>query len=312
MKRMDERSEKLSRFVSRMLETPGLMGLPALRKEEQALQFLRLNTVQLTPLLATLGTNPGEAARALRAACDTLLEQEIGGILAGRIALSCFPPMAGGRQPPARARQELSALVRKIAGHPVARQALSGALAAAGSDITDKYIADAWGRRKYIYVETTRVERLSLHEGEIADLERLLLLVRSAAYLSVTPGGDAAKDPENARNAAPAGCAPLPEQFVEKAVPAISVLLPSFPSAIARLALRSTLAFPAAAGLEASSRLCAIFALRGRSLGPAAVDRGADTADKSWFNVGRRNAKRRGLDPQMLDELYTIAAENGW
>jgi hypothetical protein len=42
------------------------------------------------------------------------------------------------------------------------------------------------------------------------------------------------------------------------------------------------------------------------------VDRGADSPDKSWFNVSRRNARWRGLDVSMLDELYTIAAENGW
>jgi hypothetical protein len=79
------------------------------------------------------------------------------------------------------------------------------------------------------------------------------------------------------------------------------------------MGLRSTLGFPGSPSVEAVSRLGAIMAMRGRALSPAVVvDRGADTPDKSWFNVQRRNARWHGLDGQMLDELYTIAAENGW
>jgi hypothetical protein len=77
--------------------------------------------------------------------------------------------------------------------------------------------------------------------------------------------------------------------------------------------LRSTLAFPGAANVEAVARLTAILALRGRTLAPGmVVDRGAVGPDTSWFNVSRRNSRWRGLDPGMLDELYTIAAENSW
>jgi hypothetical protein len=79
------------------------------------------------------------------------------------------------------------------------------------------------------------------------------------------------------------------------------------------MGLRGTLAFPDTTNVEAISRIAFILALRGRSLTPSlVVDRGADTPDKSWFNVNRKNAKWHGLDARMLDELYTIAAENGW
>ena len=42
------------------------------------------------------------------------------------------------------------------------------------------------------------------------------------------------------------------------------------------------------------------------------VDRGADTPDKSWFNIARKNSRFFGFDDKMLEELYKIAAENGW
>ena len=95
--------------------------------------------------------------------------------------------------------------------------------------------------------------------------------------------------------------------------PALPRLLPSFPRLSSPWGSAARLAFPATASVEAVSRLAAILALRGRALAPAlVVDRGADSPDKSWFNVNRRNARWHGLDPLMLDELYTIAAENGW
>ena len=42
------------------------------------------------------------------------------------------------------------------------------------------------------------------------------------------------------------------------------------------------------------------------------VDRGAESPDKSWFSIARRNYKFYGFDIKMLDELYKTAAENGW
>ena len=65
--------------------------------------------------------------------------------------------------------------------------------------------------------------------------------------------------------------------------------------------------------LEATARLSAIFSARARNYQPdLKVDRGADSPDKSWLNVARRNYKFYGFDVKMLDELYKIAAENMW
>ena len=120
----------------------------------------------------------------------------------------------------------------------------------------------------------------------------------------MTPGATPEKD---------AGYTALQEQYIQKVTPGIASLLPSVPPALLQAGLRSTLSFPTSAGVEAVSRLTAIFAMRGRALSPGViVDRGADTPDKSWFNVNRRNARWHGLDPGMLDEMYTIASENRW
>jgi hypothetical protein len=304
--------DALARFVSRLFDTPALRQLAALQKEEQGLQFLRVNGPRLQPVFVSLGMDvsrgwreaSASVAAAIRAESDRILAMELASMSTTRLTLSFFPALAGGRQPPPRAREELHALFQRLAARPVSRAALSGSLAAARSELTDKYIPQAVERRKYIAVEVSRVQRLNLSATDLADLLRFALMLRPAAYLSITPGDTPEKD---------AGFTLLQGPYVQKVLAGVSGLLPSFPLSLIGMGLHSVLAFPATASLEAVSRLAAILALRGRALTPAlVVDRGADSPDKSWFNVNRKNARWHGLDPLMLDELYTIAAENGW
>ena len=306
MMKMDARSDSIPRFISRMFDAPGLRSLSALQKEEQALQFLRQNRAQLQPLLASLGIASAGGwqqtvsgfVQEIRSLADDLLEREIHQAVEERLELS------NNQQRATKVRAEIAAICRRNANHPVCRRALAGSISVVLSDLPDKYVSQFWERRKYSYVELTRVQRLNLKPEECADLLRLCLLIRPAAYLHIM--ADQQLGPE-------AGFAPVQEQALHRALPGISSQLPSTPQGIVRMAVRSALPFPASQGLEAMSRLVAIFALRGRFLTPAmVVDRGADSPDKSWFNVTRRNAAWRGLDPRMLDELYSIAADNGW
>lgn len=310
MRKEETRTEPIERFAARLLETPGLRRLPALQKEEQALQFLKTNGARIQPVFASLGLDVTRGwkepaaviARSVRQEVDRLLVKEIEALVGSRCTLAFFPGIAGGRQAPSHGREELAALVKRIAAHPVARGMLCGAIAAAESDLTDRYIPEAWERKKYIYGEITRVQRLNLPPAELGELVRFILLVRSAAYLHVTPGSAAHND---------AGPGNLQEPFLQKILPHVCSLLPSLPSSLVQMAMKSTLAFPAQ--IEATARIAAVFALRGRTLVPGlVVDRGADTPDKSWLNVARRNARWHGLDSRLLDELYTISAENGW
>jgi len=181
---------------------PALRQLAALQKEEQALQFLRISGPQLQPVLASLGLDlnagwqqaAGTVAHSVRTEVDRLLGIEIASLMNTRLTLSFFPAMAGGRQAPASARQELLALFQRLASQPVSRGALAGSLAATRADLTDKYISQAWDRKKYIYVEVTRVQRLALPPADLAGLLRFALMIRPAAYLYMTIGAASDKD----------------------------------------------------------------------------------------------------------------------
>ncbi len=216
-----------------------------------------------------------------------MLEAEIADLVSARIELSFLPGLTGGRPTPARAKAELGGLIDRCARHPIARSALSGSLAAARSDIIAKYISQAYERKKYLYVELSKVQRLSLRPDEVADLVRFVLIVRPAAYLLVAPGAVVERD---------AGYAPLQEQYLARILPGLASQAQSFPPAVLSLGLRCALAYRRERRpVEATARLGAIMSLRGRALAPAVVvDRGADSPDKSWFNVQRKNARYTG------------------
>jgi len=87
----------------------------------------------------------------------------------------------------------------------------------------------------------------------------------------------------------------------------------SIPESLIRPAVESFLNvndFPETTG---ASRLIAIMMARSAAYDPnQKTDRGAESPDKSWFNITRRNAKHYGFDSRMLEELYQLAGDKGW
>ncbi|HTP59979.1 MAG TPA: hypothetical protein VMM82_13740, partial [Spirochaetia bacterium] len=190
---MDAPGDAIPRFVSRMFDAPALKRLTALQREEQALQFFRQNGPQLQPLLASMGIGGApnwqetvaQLVREARSLADSMLEKEISRAADERVLYIFLPALGTSRPPSATVHEEIKQLCRRSANHPVARLALAGSLSAVLSDVTDKYISHIWERRKYTFMEVARVQRLTMKAEEGADLLRLALLVRPAAYLHV-------------------------------------------------------------------------------------------------------------------------------
>ena len=92
-----------------------------------------------------------------------MMGREVAELLSARLSLSFFPALAGGTTgTPARRAKSCVRSSTRAAAHPVARSALSGSLVIVRSAIIEKYIPQAWERKKYIYVEVSRVQRLAL------------------------------------------------------------------------------------------------------------------------------------------------------
>ena len=116
MKKMDVRNDPIPRFISRMFETPALRALPALQKEEQALQFLRQNSLQLQPLLASMGIAAAAGwqetierlVREIRSLADGMLERRSFEPSRSDSSLRSTPPWAQtGNLLPGRGKRSL-------------------------------------------------------------------------------------------------------------------------------------------------------------------------------------------------------------
>jgi hypothetical protein len=298
---------RIKGFVSRLFSNPALARMVSLQKEEQVLQVIRASGRQILSALASMGAAGSQDSRAImggllqevREQADTDLEGELS-LLGSRLTFASLAAFSSGREAPQAARGELDGLLRRIARSPEARRGLCGPLAAVLGGLPARYAEEIASRKKYIHSEVSRVERLALPVESLQDLLSLFLLLRPTIQLFTATEAEQQS-------------ASIPEQIVAKAAAQAARLVPSVPAEAVRRALRSHVAFRGDPSLEASARLTAVLALRGRTYVPGAnVDRGADSPDKSWFNVSRKNARYHGLDPRMLDELYTIAAENGW
>jgi hypothetical protein len=159
-------------------------------------------------------------------------------------------------------------------------------------------------RQKYISFELRKVQRLKMSANEVTDLVKTTMLVRPAVQY-FTPGSQSAALNGNLLLVSPGYAFKVAEE-TRKAIP-------EMPEAVVKAAVNSALSFQDNNFLESTSRLAAVFSYRCKNLKPdLKVDRGAESSDKSWFSVARKNYRYYGFDLDMLMELHSIAAENGW
>ncbi len=102
-------------------------------------------------------------------------------------------------------------------------------------------------------------------------------------------------------------------KFLPPFVNAINQSLPNLDEKTISLAIKSNLGHHHTDVNDASSRFLFILTSRYHNYKPVTqLDRGAESPDKSWFGIARRNADSMGCDARMVDELYRIAGENNW
>jgi hypothetical protein len=204
--------------------------------------------------------------------------------------------------PADQARESLFEFTAKLAKKGDGRAALTGPFNALVYSLGEKYIERIFETRNYVRFELEKVQRLRMSKDEIKHLIRVSLLLRPSIYLIT------AQTPiRNLR----AGT--IAVQFGEKALKTVQQQLPLIPPDVLRSGIWSNISFLENNKVPATSRLTMIISRMARDYRPnMKVDRGASSPEKSWFNVARRNYKYFGYDVKMLDELYRIAAENGW
>ncbi len=300
---------KAAAFIDRLRANPAMQGMTPLQQEEQILQFLKVNAPKLMPTLNSASFfpshSPDQIFRILVSALYEKSNQDLKEELRSTIRTGInFRFVSFLRQQHAsedQVKAQLEQFVLQIVDRPEARQALVGIQTALKTRISDRYVDALVERGKYVYFELTKVQRLRMSPEEMKNLVLVSILLRPAIY-------------RNSDSAAGGSASPtVTRQFADKMFGKVRGELNLMPEQAVKSGINSNLSFVENPYIEATARLASVFAHRCRHYRPQqTIDRGAESSDKSWLNIARKNHRFYGFDLKMLDELYNLAAENNW
>ena len=178
-------------------------------------------------------------------------------------------------------------------------------------EILEKYIGEIFKRREFVHNELVRVQKTNLESAEYIIFLKIMLLIKNVVFmkLQLNPSNPEAKlnindIGKNRKNL---------QSYTDSVVKFLIPLLPGFPEKLIRLAVKSNYTADMTEQDEASSKF--IYILSGRFQNYkhiAKIERGAESPDKSWFGIAKKNAEHFGYDKRMLDALYLIAGDNNW
>ena len=305
-------SEKANSFIDHLYKNPALHHYTPLQREEQIIQFLEKNTHTLAPTLSSADFFPGYnwerivelLTGTLQDKTNTLFISELKELITQSINYNFLREFEMESVNYDVVQSQIESLLVKLLQNPSARRLINGSYNAVLHNMPSRYITVSFNRKSYLYFEFTKVQRLKLSSDQLNDLIKITMLLMPAIWI-----GDQSGVIMNA-NGAPAQVDP---PWIERAFTRVRPELSAIPEQIVRSALRANLSFTDYSDVETTSRISAIFAARARHYNPNAVsDRGAETPDKSWFSIARRNHKYYGYDSKMLEELYSISSDNRW
>ncbi len=306
---MDIERQKAVQFIQRLLANPTLHDFSPIHREDQIIQFLKLNERQLMPTLSSANYFPDHSwteieailTQALRETTDKSLFAQTK-ILLDRIDFTFTAFLREQGVPSPKAAEPIFDFQKKLLEKTEARKAFIGPFQAVLNSITDRYVDEAFRRRDYIHFELTKVQKLKMSKEEIKNLIKVSLILRNSIHLLTV---------ESAGRGMMSGV--IQTIFAEKVLQILEEKIKMLPDPVLRSCVNSNVSFLENSSIEATSRITSIFAYRCQKYVPTRrLDRGADSPDKSWFSIARRNYKHYGFDIKMLDELYKTAGENGW
>ncbi|MDA3809069.1 MAG: hypothetical protein PF518_01945 [Spirochaetaceae bacterium] len=309
---MATENEKAKQFILKLLANPTLGDLTVLQREEQILQFLQINGNKLYPTLSSPAFFPGRnlpevnniLLTSLFEITDSQFIPEMRSIIYEKLNYNFFSFLGAGSINEDGIRFQLFKLIEKMVKRPVIRRSLTGPHRAITAGLVGKYLTPAFERRKYVLFELTKVQRLRMTQSDMQNLISLSMLLKPAVHLLEAPGK---------ANSRAANSSMIQTHYIQKMIEGLKAELTVVPEPVICSGINSNLSFQENSNIEASARIASIFSTMGVTYRPSMkIDRGAVSADSSWFNIAKKNFRFNGYDKDMLIELYNISVENGW
>ena len=310
---------KANDFVDHLLSNPGIKSEPLLIGEGMIMNFLVQNLPQLKVTFKNSQFFPHlEWNQVLELIFENLYGRVSGTVLpvinqfVDNTDFSFMDKLSkSGTIADKFRREKFHEYVQMIFKNRDSRFNMNSTINVFNYDVIEKYIGEIFKRREFLYNELVRVQKTNIDAGEYIVFLKTMFLIKNIVFmkLQLNPSNpetkmsisDIGKNKKNLQSYA--------DSVVKYTVP----LLPGFPEKLISLAVKSNFAADMTEQEEASSKLVYILNARFQTYKHVAkIERGAESPDKSWFGIAKKNADHFGYDRRILDALYLIAGDNNW
>ena len=309
--------QKINDFIAHLLSLPNIKNEPPLIGEGLILNFIVQNMSQLQATFKTDQFFPNlEWNDVLQVLLSKLYERIANDtlpIFESFIKKTDFDSLNkvydGATLPNEFHKEKLLQFIHTIFKNKDVRYNMSSALNMFQFDIIEKYLTEIFNRRDSLYNELVRVQKTYLECDEYIIFMKILLIIKNASFMKIpiNPNSsginiiDALKMPGKGK------------KYIGSAITHFKTFLPNVSNRTIELAIKANLKEEFTGTEDTSSRFLFILSHRFHKYKPITqIDRGAESPDKSWFAIARKNATHYGYDKRLLEGLYRIAGDNSW
>jgi len=306
---------KMQKFITRLMANSCFADETPFKIEDQIKLFFNVNQSSLKPTFSSEAFFPQlswEESRklfyiTLREMTNKAIRPTLNKLISTQMDFSFLNVInRRKRLPEEYSTQFLEFLIELIKQEPV-RKKMDTVLTLINFRLVDKYIEEICLKRSYTVFELEKVQKLRLNPKDTTSYIKLSLFIHLLAYTldDVSKGGQGARSESNVLFLNEKQCITIFEQYKSK--------LSYLPEELVLNGVKANMSFMEDEMLPASSRISRVLFQLAKSYRPdIQIARGAETFEKSWFQIQKKNFRFFGFDEKMIDEFYRIAAENYW
>jgi hypothetical protein len=311
--------KKIGDFVNHLLSNPNIKNESTLVAEGMLLNFIVQNREQLKVTFKTPQFFPHlDWNESLSAIVSTIYNLVIGSVMPVLDGfIETFDTEAlnkiskNTKFPESFHREKLKSFTQSIMQNKDARYNMNSVINIFKYNALERYLGEMFAGRDYLYNELVRVQKTYLECDEYITYLKVLLIVKNAAFVKIPLASESAEKKFNLNDSinSPA----VLKKFLDSLLSNMKKQLPNLPEKTLKLAIKANMWEKQTELEDSSSRFLYIFSKRYHDYKPVdRVDRGAESPDRSWFGIARKNAEYYGFNKRMLDELYRISGDNNW
>lgn len=310
---------KVNDFVEHLLSNPGIKSEPLLVGEGMIMNFIVQNLPQLKITFKNSQFFPHlEWNQVLELIFENLYSRVSGIVLpvinqfVDNTDFSFMNKLsASGTIADKFRREKFHTFVQMIFRNRDSRFNMNSTINIFNYNVLEKYIGEIFKRRDFLHNELVRVQKINIDSNEYIIFLKTMMLVRNTVYMKLPLNPS---NPESKISISDIGKnRKMILSYTNSVVQYLISLLPGIPETLIRLAVKSNFTADMIEEDEATAKLLYILSSRFQNYKHIAkIERGAESADKSWLGIAKKNADHFGYDRRILDALYLIAGDNNW